>query len=73
MVPRNPPCFLSGVVLGAVLVTPATAQFADRELIRLAPISVTATRNPIRALEYPGMVTVTGRDRILAAQTLHRG
>ena len=56
------------VLMGAVSVTPATAQFADTELIRLAPISVTATRNPIRAFEYPGMVTVTDREQILAAQ-----
>lgn len=27
----------------------------------LAPISVTATRNPIRSFEYPGMVSVIGR------------
>ena len=37
------------VLMGAVFAAPATAQFADGELIRLAPISVTATRNPIRA------------------------
>jgi hemoglobin/transferrin/lactoferrin receptor protein len=28
---------------------------------RLDPVSVTATRNPIKAFEYPGMVTVIGR------------
>ena len=56
------------VLMGAVFAAPATAQFADGELIRLAPISVTATRNPIRAFEYPGMVTVIGRDQIRAAQ-----
>lgn len=55
-------------VIGAASATPVVAQFADDDLIRLAPISVTATRNPIRAFEYPGMVTVTGRDRILTTQ-----
>lgn len=34
----------------------------------LAPVSVTATRNPIKSFEYPGMVTVIGREAIDAAQ-----
>ncbi|MCG8693593.1 MAG: TonB-dependent receptor, partial [Minwuiales bacterium] len=34
----------------------------------LGTISVTATRNPIKAFEYPGMVTVIGRDDILTRQ-----
>ena len=32
----------------------------------LDTISVTATRNPIRAFEYPGMVSVQGREEIVA-------
>lgn len=34
----------------------------------LDPISVTATRNPIKAFEYPGMVTVIGREEIQSRQ-----
>lgn len=34
----------------------------------LDPISVTATRNPIKAFEYPGMVTVVGREEIESRQ-----
>ena len=34
----------------------------------LDSISVTATRNPIRSFEYPGMVSVVGRERILTGQ-----
>lgn len=34
----------------------------------LDPISVTATRNPIKSFEYPGMVTVIGRDEIQTRQ-----
>ena len=68
MVPRDIRCFSFGVLLGGALVTPATAQVADREPIRLAPISVTATRNPLASFEYPGMVTVIGRSEIQARQ-----
>lgn len=32
------------------------------------PISISATRNPIRALDYPGMVTVIDREKIIARQ-----
>lgn len=35
---------------------------------RLDTISVTATRNPIEAFEYPGMVTVQGREEIQRLQ-----
>jgi len=35
---------------------------------RLDTISITATRNPIKAFEYPGMVTVTGAETIRAGQ-----
>ncbi len=34
----------------------------------LGKISVTATRNPIEAFEYPGMVTVIGREEIKSRQ-----
>lgn len=34
----------------------------------LDPITVTATRNPIRSFEYPGMVTVIGPEAIRARQ-----
>ena len=34
----------------------------------LDPITVTATRNPIKAFEYPGMVTVIGREEIQLRQ-----
>lgn len=34
----------------------------------LDPISVTATRNPIKAFEYPGMVSVVGREEIQLRQ-----
>lgn len=39
----------------------AAAEEADK---RIAPISVTATRSPIEAFEFPGMVTVIDRDEI---------
>ena len=34
----------------------------------LAPISVIATRNPIKSFEYPGMVTVLGRGELRTRQ-----
>ena len=59
---------LMGAASAAPVIAPLADNLADDDVIRLAPISVIATRNPIRAFEYPGMVTVTGRDRILATQ-----
>ena len=44
-----------------------SAQAASYEKI-LDTISVTATRNPIKAFEYPGMVTVIGREEIQTRQ-----
>lgn len=38
------------------------------EPLSLDTISITATRNPIEAFEYPGMVTVIGRERIRTYQ-----
>ena len=43
-----------------------TADTEDAQI--LGTISVTATRNPIEAFDYPGMVTVIGRDDILTTQ-----
>lgn len=40
---------------------------ADGQVI-LEPISITATRNPLRSFEYPGMITVIGKDEIQAYQ-----
>ena len=36
--------------------------------VQMDAISVTATRNPVRAFEYPGMVTVIDRERIQTLQ-----
>ena len=46
--------------------TRATAQEDDKKI--LDPISVTATRNPISSFEYPGMVSVIGRQEIRTRQ-----
>ena len=46
--------------------TPAPAEQAEARKDRLTvldAISVTATRNPIRSFDYPGMVSVVGRER----------
>lgn len=51
---------------------PALAQSPAPETVVALPaldeISVTATRNPIAAFEYPGMVSVVGRSQILDRQ-----
>ena len=39
-------------------------QSAETAPLELGPISVTATRSPISAMRYPGMVTVIDRDQI---------
>ncbi len=41
---------------------------ANTSMMRLDKISVTATRNPIKAIEYPGMVTVIGQEAIKLQQ-----
>ncbi len=67
-------CLLAGVALaqdtGAQEAPVATGQNEDRKesATVLDTISVTATRNPIRSFEYPGMVSVVGRERILTRQ-----
>lgn len=59
-------CALAAV---AVTIATASAQTAsdtgtggNANVTNLPSISVTATRNPIEVFEYPGMVTVVGRD-----------
>lgn len=37
---------------------------ADPEVYMADPITVTATRNPLPAFEFPGMVSVIGRERL---------
>ncbi|MEM7662661.1 MAG: TonB-dependent receptor [Pseudomonadota bacterium] len=60
---------LMGAVTGAMVVGGANGQSVDTsgddEEIRLDPISVYATRNPIPAFDYPGQVTVVERPEIL--------
>lgn len=46
----------------------ANTSAGTAEQMILDTISVTATRNPIKAFEYPGMVTVTGREAIRTLQ-----
>lgn len=48
--------------------TDATTSGAVGDQLILDTISVTATRNPIKAFEYPGMVTVTGHEAIRTLQ-----
>ena len=61
---------LSLALISALLAVPAatSAQENNQAGEHLAPISVTATRNPVRTFEYPGMVSVTGREAIQAGQ-----
>jgi hemoglobin/transferrin/lactoferrin receptor protein len=47
---------------------PAAAATEPAAPTMLKAISVTATRNPIEAFEYPGMVTVVGQDEIQTLQ-----
>jgi hemoglobin/transferrin/lactoferrin receptor protein len=42
------------------------AQVGQRKI--LDPISITATRNPIKSFEYPGMVSVIGREELQTRQ-----
>ena len=46
--------------------TQPPARAGDEKI--LDPISVTATRNPIRSFEYPGMVSVIGREELQTRQ-----
>lgn len=66
-----------GMGIGGATVSPAAAQEppavggteSETEApLRLSPVSVTATRNPIAAFRYPGMVTVIEREEIRRLQ-----
>ena len=48
--------------------TGASADGGGDATTRLGAVSVTATRNPIKAFEYPGMVSVTGPEEIRLQQ-----
>lgn len=71
---RMPICVLAAVAAGKAASaqtstdTDAGASAGAGEQMILDTISVTATRNPIKAFEYPGMVTVTGREAIRTLQ-----
>jgi hemoglobin/transferrin/lactoferrin receptor protein len=56
------------VAAGAQLAQEAAGEAAETPATELKGISVTATRNPIKAFEYPGMVTVQGREEIQRLQ-----
>jgi hemoglobin/transferrin/lactoferrin receptor protein len=56
------------VAAGAQLAQEAADEAAETPATELKGISVTATRNPIKAFEYPGMVTVQGREEIQLLQ-----
>lgn len=51
---------------GASAETPSAA--SDASVRELGAVSVTATRSPLRAFEYPGMVSVIGRERLRSRQ-----
>lgn len=67
-------CLLAGAVLAqdtGPSEKPSTASRVEsrtESVTVLDTISMTATRNPIRSFEYPGMVSVVGRERILTRQ-----
>lgn len=44
--------------------TPDAAEADVADAVHLDTISITATRSPMAAFEYPGMVTVVGREQI---------
>lgn len=57
----------SASILALMALAPALGAAAQAEEAgqdRLSPISVTATRSPIEAFEYPGMVTVIDKEEI---------
>lgn len=57
---------MASVGVLALVGSPVRAQSAagTETAESLAPISVTATRNPIESFDYPGMVSVIGRDEM---------
>ena len=62
------------LALSVIAVATASAQTTDSQgtggggATTLPSISVTATRNPVETFEYPGMVTVVGRDSVEETQ-----
>lgn len=53
------------VLAGALASTGALAQDLAEPVVQMTdPITVTATRNPLPAFEFPGMVSVIGRERL---------
>lgn len=65
---RSPAAF--AVLAACAAAAPAAGETGDGGdgATALPPISVTATRNPVEAFEYPGMVTVLGPREIRARQ-----
>ena len=64
---------LGSAAIAALMAQAASAQSTgastdDATTRRLDTVSVTATRNPIKTFEYPGMVTVTGQEEIRLLQ-----
>lgn len=55
---------LTGLATAAVAQAQDGNQQAGTEPLELGPVSVSATRSPISALRYPGMVTVIDREQI---------
>jgi hemoglobin/transferrin/lactoferrin receptor protein len=55
-------------VAGEQLAQEASGEGAVDEAVELEGVSVTATRNPMRAFEYPGMVTVIGPQEMQTLQ-----
>jgi len=69
--PRMVSRVLLPLLLGLGVAVPAAAQSQDPAppgVLGLNEISITATRNPVAAFEYPGMVSVVGREQILERQ-----
>ncbi len=56
------------VTAGDQLAQEAAGEASSEAATELGGISVTATRNPIEAFEYPGMVTVIGPQRLQTLQ-----
>ncbi len=80
---RKTGCAFATVLMAVTFASLAVAQTADDAMVTqeegadaggaslpilLNPISVTATRNPIEAFAYPGMVSVIGREEIETLQ-----
>lgn len=55
---------MSGPAGVALAQTPSESESSEAARVELGPISVSATRSPISAMRYPGMVTVIDREQI---------